>query len=481
MSGDSSLTKTEKFMYGICDLAINTLIAAISFYFIYFLLNNAGISTAYCSFITLFAKIFEAFLDTFIGRISDRTISRFGKKRVFVLFTTPFFGLFFALMWIELSSTTSTGLKVLYYLVIYTIFMSCYGIICVPYNSMVANLTNSYDERTSIIGCRIGCANTGIILGAGIWALLCVGQESLFYPVFKSVSKAHLVTGVIFGIFSVIVLLVGSFYVKEKFDNTETSEKSLFRSIVEIVKVKQFLCVCANFAFTNTSVDIIMSIFLFYISDVLDFGGGAVAMGLVALPLVTAIASAVGWVALSAKWSKSLAYLTASLLMVIALISAIFIPKKNYAVIPVVFVAGLGLSGIQIIPFSYISDIVEYDEYVNGTRREGIVNGLVLFLYKVSSAIFVSVTTAIYGAAGYIEHSSDVQVSQPESALFSIRLLLGLMPTFFLILAAVLAFFIKIDKTKFETMLNELNEKKNKDVHQISSPGTNNPASFDDI
>ncbi|HOM88824.1 MAG TPA: MFS transporter, partial [Spirochaetota bacterium] len=93
-----------KIAYGLGDLAINIAYTTIGFYLLYFLVNVAGIPAQWAGLIFLIARAWDAITDPIMGMISDRTKSRFGRRRVYFLFGCIPFGLMFMLIWIVPSS-----------------------------------------------------------------------------------------------------------------------------------------------------------------------------------------------------------------------------------------------------------------------------------------------------------------------------------------------------------------------------------------
>ncbi len=88
----------EKFFYGLGDLSANIMFAAISFYLLYFFVNVGGLKPALASAVFLIAKFWDAVTDYLMGRISDKTKSKWGKRRVYMLFGALPYGLAFLLL-----------------------------------------------------------------------------------------------------------------------------------------------------------------------------------------------------------------------------------------------------------------------------------------------------------------------------------------------------------------------------------------------
>ena len=153
----------EKFFYGLGDLSANIMFAAISFYLLYFFVNVGGLKAELASAVFLIAKFWDAITDYLMGRISDKTKSKWGKRRVYMLFGAIPYGLAFLLLWLAPFGENAQAGKMIYYTLAYMLFNTTWTVVYIPYNAITANMTDDYDERTSLNGIRIALANVGII------------------------------------------------------------------------------------------------------------------------------------------------------------------------------------------------------------------------------------------------------------------------------------------------------------------------------
>ena len=110
----------EKFFYGLGDMSANILLAAFSFYLLFFMVSIGGLKPALASLVFLIAKFWDAITDIWMGRISDNTKTKFGKRRVYMIFGAIPFGLMFIILWLcPFSVETSQFVKFIYYLLAY--------------------------------------------------------------------------------------------------------------------------------------------------------------------------------------------------------------------------------------------------------------------------------------------------------------------------------------------------------------------------
>ena len=298
------LSVKEKVCYGLGDLSANILFAAISFYLLYFFVNVGGLSPGLASAVFLIAKAWDAITDYLMGRITDKTQSKWGKRRVYMLFGALPYGLCFLLLWLVPGGADQQWEKMLYYTFAYMLFNTAWTVVYIPYNSVTANMTDDYDERTSLNGIRIALANVGLIIGAAVFALLADGVESVFYGIFGDSKRAYLLAAGIFAAIAVAIMFFSGYNIKERVSDAPENDKGFFTTLKEFFKLPEFRNIMMCYLLSMVGFDIIMAVFMFFINDSLGFGGGAMAMVFVAIPLVCAIASSALWVKLSEKYNK---------------------------------------------------------------------------------------------------------------------------------------------------------------------------------
>lgn len=459
------LRMKEKVAYGLGDLSSNILFATINFYFMYFLISVAGVSPFLTGVIFIIARVWDAITDYLMGIITDRTKSRFGKRRVYLLFGAIPFGLIFILMWLTPISGDATTLKFLYYLLVYCLFNTIWTVVYIPYNALSANMTKDYNERTSLNGIRIICANLGLLLGAAVFAVLADGTESVLYGILQNEAKAYMYASMIFGALAAIIMLFCVFSIKERHDEVEHNPFGFLKTLKQFLSLKEFRNTAAYYLLSLVGFDVIITVFVFFVNDTLGFGGGSDSMIFIAIPLVVAIITATLWVKLSEKYEKHKVYRIAAIYISLALLLCLVIPAKSYLwLIVVVVLVGIGMSAIQILPYASVPDVIEVDELVHGIRREGAYYGMMQFLYKTASGLATLMVSFTLGLFGYVENPElngyGPDFVQPSSALTAIRFVIGLVPGIIFIASIFFANRANMGRERFNAVKEEIAKRK---------------------
>ena len=448
----------EKFSYGIGDTAINIAYGAIGFFLLWFMVNVGGISPAKAGLVFLLARFWDAVSDYIMGRISDRTRTRWGRRRPYILFGALPMGIMFAMLWLTPGATEA--IRFVYYLAIFILFNTAYTVVAVPYGALMPEMTQNYDERTSLSGFRMGSSFVGTLIGAAGIPLICWTILSA-----KKNSESFPVMGGIFGLLIALILFVTATGTRERVKHEEQSYEGLIKTLVSFFKLREFRIVIGMFLFNMIGFDLIMANIMFYLGDVVNINGDLQSI-FTAIPLITAVAASPLWVALSAKLGKKRSYIIAAVYFTLAMLTLLFIPPENNLlwVGLACALAGIGISASQIIPWSILPDVIEIDEYRNGVRREGAFYGITTFLYKLASAAAISLSGAVLSVFGYIEapieETAKQIIVQPESAVKAVRTMIAAAPGMFFIISAVFVFILPITKESFDAVRKELEERK---------------------
>ena len=494
MNDNVKLKWKEKFFYGLGDLSANILLAIFSFYLLFFMVSIVGLKPALASLVFLVAKIWDAITDVWMGRISDNTKSRFGKRRVYMIFGAVPFGLMFIILWLcPFSVETSQFVKFIYYLMAYCLFNTTYTIVYVPYNALTANITDDYDQRSSLTTARIVLANVGLILGAALFGLF-AGDNTIFsemfvdagYPRFEAIKSSYLLSSAIFGLLASVTMLISGLNVKERYTGSEAENPyGLFRTLSQFIKMREFRYTTAYYLTSMLGFDILLALFMFYIQDSLGYApDGILSMIFIAIPLLVAMATSVVWDKLSAKFEKHRVYLFSVILTSIGLIIALLVPafkgemyqsasasmgellssRTSIILTLAVFVVGCGMSGIQILPYASIPDIVELDEYTYGIRREGAYYGVQSFIYKLSNGVALALVSLLLQLFQYKETpfldegTGEVVYSfvQSQMAQDAVRIIFCALPVAIFVISIICAYKANMGRNRFNFIKEEL-------------------------
>lgn len=454
------LSFATKLAYGAGDLgpAITANIGV--FFALFFFTNVAGLSAGLAGSILMIGKIWDAVNDPMVGVLSDRTSSPWGRRLPWMLYGAVPFGLFFFLQWI-VPPLTSWGLF-WYYVIIAIFFNSFYTAVNLPYTALTPELTQDYDERTSLNSFRftfsIGGSILSLFLALGVFSLLKIEQQ-----------QQYLVLAGICTVLSVLPLFWCVWGVRDRVlatearrMETETEEQiPVFQQLRIAFSNRPFLFVAGIYLCSWLGVQVTASILPYFVVNWM--GLSEAEFNLVAIAVQgTALLMLYVWSAVSERFGKKAVYYMGMILWIIAQGGLFFLQKGQIGwMYFLAVIAGFGVSVAYLIPWSMMPDVIELDELQTGKRREGIFYAFMVFLQKMGLALGLFLVGIALQSAGFKERIAGQPIPvQPESALYAIRIAIGPLPMVGLILGLILAYFYPITKEVHAEILLKLSERK---------------------
>jgi len=438
------LSKLTKIIYGFGDIGFSMSGTIIAAYFPIFLTDVVGIAPALAAIALLIGKNWDYINDPLIGYLSDRTRTRWGRRRPFLLFGALPYGLIFAFLWWKPPLESHTALLV-FYTLMFVLYDAAGTFVYMPYFSLTPELTENYDERTELTGYRMFFSILGGLISF-IVPMLIIGQMSPENApnVFRM--------GLIFGAAISLPLLFVFFGTRERPAFTKLVRPKLWESIKAAVKNRPFVFSAVIYLFTWTSMAIIEANLLYYIKYVVQREN--MSEVIMATIFVTAILSLPLWNWVSKKFNKRLAYIYGIAFWALVQILLITVGASTpvYYLLALCFLAGIGVGAAHVLPWSMIPDAIEVDELKTGERHEGMFYSLVTLFAKGANSLAIPLALLVLDWSGYIPNS----VTQPQSTLTGIRLVVGPIPAFLLLCGIMFAIFYPLSREEHQEVVSKL-------------------------
>ena len=452
-SNIASLSFKEKVGYGMGDMASNFYMGFFALFLLYYYTDVYGISAAAAATMLLVTKIVDAVSDPAMGIISDRTTTRGGKYRPYLLWMAIPYALLGYLLFLG-PEFGETG-KLIFAYVSYSLVMLAYTVINVPYSGLMAVIHPESGERTKAAQFRFIFASIGS-LGVGASAkplveFLGAGDELLGFRL----------TIILFSVLSVAFFWYTFAVTKERVmpKKHEASIKedmsSLFdnKSWLILVFTGVFVVIglVARFAsiayFTKYYMgDDGTNIFLWMDETTLIISCGL--LGQLFGALITPM--------LVTHFEKHKLMFSVNFFHAILLFFAFTISPDNLALITIAHTLGIMTFGIAItLLFTMYTDCVEYGEWKSGSNSAGLTVSASMFSLKFGSAVGGAIPGFILAAFGFIANEKQ----SPES-IEGIRYMFNILPAVFFLLGAVLILFYKIDREKLTQIERDLSERR---------------------
>ncbi|NJN79451.1 MAG: MFS transporter [Anaerolineales bacterium] len=422
-----------KFLYGSGDLGISGIGMMRSIFYAIYLTDVVGIEPRLASLGALVGIVWDAINDPIIGTLSDRVKSKLGRRRPFLLWFAFPFGLSFVMLWSAPNWESQIGLLI-YVTLAFMISDTLTTLVVVPYLSLTPELTQDYDERTSLSSFRTVfqlIAAMAVVVTAPmiVDAVILNGGSQ---------QQGFITAGAIFGAIGSLPLFLIGLFIRERYAAPE--EESLpFRESLKMAWANiPFRYAAGIYMFNWSAVDMVVITFPFFLlywvaqGDLLAkiniFGIDlALESAFFGILMSVCILFVPFWLWLAKTLNKIKAYIIGMCAWIIVevLIFTIQPNEINYLLWLAAF-AGIGVSAAYILPDSILPDVIEWDELRTHRRQEGVYYGIRTLIRKLTGAGVIFVTLQILGWSGYQSPPSDViQFTQPDSALFMIRLMVS--------------------------------------------------------
>jgi len=442
--GAGKLRLGTKVAYGLGDWGNTTTSTIFIFFFAFFLTDVARLPPARAALVLLIGGIWDAVNDPLIGVLADRVRTRWGRRRPFFLFNAlPLAASFTMMWWVPAVGDLA---KTAWYAVAYVLFDTCFTLMTVPYGALTAELTDDYDERTALTGWRMATSMLGGLVAA-FFVPLIVGA-------FVRPARGYLAAGAGFGLLACVPYLMLFFTTRERFAAAPRPCTRVRDDLLATLRNRPFRYAAGIYLLSWVTVNLVASLLQYYvtywlrIADQLGFVLVVVqGAALACIPLVV-------W--LSRRLGKRGAYALAAGWWAAVMLGLAFVPPSAFTAAYVLAgLAGLGVAGAHVIPWSMVPDVIEVDEATTSERREGVFYGVVVLIQKSGSAFMLALVQWILSWTGYTAGQE-----QPASALLAIRLLIGVAPALLLGLSMLLAWRSPLGKSEHESLRRELAAKR---------------------
>jgi len=414
----------------------------IPFFFLFFLTDVVRLNPSLAGLVLLIGKIWDAVNDPLFGLLSDRTRTRWGRRRVYLLFGAIPFGLSFFLLWVT-PPWQDPFLLFAYFVVLYIIFDTAFTAVGVAYHALIPEMTLDYDERTSLVGYQMIVSIGGGLLGA-ILPLMIVG-------LFPTKPIGYAAMGAIMGASFALLLFPAFAVARERKEFQARAALPSLESLRYVLRNRAFRYVMGLDILSWLAVDILSAVFIYYLKYWIGMSestaslvlGVILGSALLFLPLFVKLANRI-----EKKWSFVAGMSTWALIQM----TIFFVPQGATTLIWILAaLVGIGVSTAHVMPSSMRPDVLEVDELDSGSRQEGVYAGVAVFIRKLSTSLALFLIGVMLDWSGYVP-----QAVQPESALWTMRIIMGPIPATLLVIAIIIACFYPLTREKHKAIREEL-------------------------
>ena len=387
---------------------------------LFFMTDALGIPPALAGLAVFLPKIWVIIFDPLMGRISDHTNSRWGRRRPYILAGALGCGAGFYFLF-DVPAFDTTTARFIYMTVMFTLVSTAFSIFSVPYLAKAGELAPDYKGRTTIMGYRMAFQSIGILIGIGLIQYLVEwGGGGLAGYTFMG------------GVLSVIcVITMLSPFVASRTIATEyvtTPSVPLRVQIQTAWANKPYVSLASAVTLYWVAASCVYA-GLPYMFSYIVVGSAGLFFDLALYMTLAAFVAIPAWTWLAGRIGKKKTYIVATFAYCLTVLSWLpAAPDQDLLIIGRGILVGLTNTGMLMTAVAMLPDTIEFDQLKNGLRREGVFSGIWMAIEKAGNALGALVFGVVLSIMGFVESTGGVAVQQTDSALTGILVAFAILP-----------------------------------------------------
>ena len=446
MTSESNQAKVpfiSKLAYGMGDVGCNFSWMFVGNFLMIFYTDVFGIGMGAVATLMLVSRIWDAVNDPIIGALSDKTHTRWGRYRPWLLIGAPLTALVLVLTFWAHPDWSQTG-KIIYMAVTYSILVLGYTCVNIPYGTLCGAMTQNIDERAKINTSR----SVSAMVAIGIINIITIPLIGFFGG--GNAQQGYLLTAVAYGIIFASCHIFCFAKTKEVVRVPVQQKLPLKVQIRSVIRNKPYLLallgqVLFGFVLYGRNADM-----LYYFTYV---EGSAALFSLYSLAIIVPSVIGAGCFPLVFKWTSNKGWAASIFALGTGVtMIALYFYSPNVSPVPFYLFAALSqffFSGFNTAIYAIIPDCVEYGEWITGVRNDGFQYAFISLGNKIGMALGTSMLALALGMAGYVSNAA-----QNETVLSIMRHAFSTIPGILWVVTAVALFFYKLNKRNYNRIVS---------------------------
>ena len=432
----------QKIGYGSGDFAFNLYWQGISLYLFYFYTDVLGLPNAMAGIIYAIGSFWDAGTDPIMGYLADRTRTRWGRYRPYLLFVPiPMAFGYLLLLWHPgVMSITALGIVAL---IGQLIFRLLFTMASTPYSALMARMTSNSEDRAGMAGARMLFAYLGAFSVVALAGGLLENADSD--------REAFMSLAVISGILATVIFWICFAICREPpEDDAQAPNLTIKQSFISLRQNTPFLVVFAAVVLMTTGTTVIGKTMIYFFEYQMGDRNGAqialMAFGLTGLLVIPF------WTFVTLKTSKRLVWMVGSFFLSLALLAFLVNPATSQNMVILNYIAmSFGAGAFAITFWGMLPDTVEYGEWKTGHRVESMVFGFATFAQKSAVALSALILGVLLDVIGY-----QAGIVQSEETLSGLRMIIVFVPLAGVVTSVACIYFYPLSPQRHADIVAEL-------------------------
>ncbi len=436
----------EKIGYGCGEFGGSLIWQVIMFFLPIFYTDTFGLQVSFLAWMLPVTRLFDAVNDPLMGLIADRTNTRWGKFRPYILWLCVPYCVFGVIMFIT-PQLSMTG-KQIYAFVTYNAMMMIYTAMMIPYSSLTGVITADHVERTSLTSYRFTGAYAGslAVQGAMLWLVtkLGHGNDQVGYPLAMAV----------FGVMCLMLFLYAFTTIKERVQPPKQQKTSMKKDLWDLARNFPWLILFLVSFVTLVYVPIRSGAVMYYFKYYIGRQSMATAFLVSGTLFVMLGVTTSKW--LTKKFGKRNSYIGCMTVIAVSMWLHFYLkPTDIKLLFALHWIYSFASGPTMPLVWSMYADCADYSEWKRGRRATALVFSASTFAYKAGVAVGALIMMTVLNRHGYVANQP-----QTETSLLGIRYCLSTIPAILAAITVLLLFFYKLDNKKLDIIQSDLQKRR---------------------
>jgi len=420
--------------WAIGSFTSSALVSAVGLLHLRFMTDSLGIAIGLAGMLTVLAKVYDAACDPLMGHIGDRTHTRFGKYRPYLLGGGLFAGLSMVLLF-NIPTALSGTMLAAWVGVTLLLFSTAYTLFRIPYLALGRAITTDFAERSRLM--------TFSVYGSSLGNMASTAAAPFLLGRIGSDRAGHGLVAVILGVLIALGGIASFLLLRERGDAEPAGERptdgSLREAFAALRRNRPFLCLIGFKLVLFSGLTVNMAAIPFYTRHVLGVADSTLG-SIFLVQTLAMMASQYLWVRLAGRHGRRNALLGASGLCAAAYFSWLFIPASH----PEPFVhlcalfSGIATGGVFLGLYTVLTDTMDYAREVQGESRAGMLAGIFVMVEKGTAAFGTFVFSMTMAGVGFVSATGAGAGAQPPGVRVGIMVAISVVPALAAIGAALI-------------------------------------------
>lgn len=437
-------------MYGMAEFFNGGAFVIIGSFFSVFLIKSMAMPPLLAGIVPLIGHIWDAVTDPIMGNITDRTDSKLGAKRFYILIGSFATAATFLAIWVPFR-TSSPVTMFLFYALMYCLFSTGSTILMVPYNGLLPDMIDDYAARSKFSNVRMIWSTLGSMVCGIVPTLLIqdTTKVSLYFRCALLFAVLFLITG--------LVTFAGTWEnrrppVKARLSDSFNHAASVFRS-------RSFRLFVGIYLTGQCATDFVTGMAVYYVDDVLNGYGNHYFTYLMAAIILSQLIGMLIWGPVMARTSKRTTILIGAPIRIASTLLLLGFSREGANILPILILAcGIGIGNAATLTsiFAIMADMPDVDELVTSVHRPGVVSGMSTFARKISSGLSSGCIGLLLSLVGYNETDASAGLRQSVATQHGIAMIFIFMPVLLVILLWIFGYRFPLTGREFKVVKEEI-------------------------